>query len=177
MGVVRYVKNDFLQTLGEQQQEFLLLIIILMVVSQTLLWLVTRERYLLMELGLLRDFVENFPCETKDIIFTWRRAHKVDTRWECPCKVRMAMWGDIFRGGVRGPHLICMQGGNGHMRWIQGENAHARWEWPCKVTFQGWWRGPHLICMQGGNGHARSMQGKNAHVRWDWPHEVTFQGW
>ena len=37
MGVVKYVKNDFLQTLGEQQQELFIPIILKMVISKTLL--------------------------------------------------------------------------------------------------------------------------------------------
>ena len=58
-------------------------------------------------------------------------------RWEWSCKVDMRWkWSHevTFQGIMEGNHLICMWGGNGHVRLsMRDENAHVRWEWSREV--------------------------------------------
>ena len=58
--------------------------------------LVTRRGTLLMETGLLHDFLGIFPCEMKDIIFMWRKAHKVRLN---PHEVRLKQTLEMEGGG------------------------------------------------------------------------------
>ena len=45
---------------------------------------------------MLHDFLGIFPCETKDIIFTWREAHEVRLN---PCEVRLKQTSETEGGG------------------------------------------------------------------------------
>ena len=80
-------------------------------------WLVRGT--LLMELGLLRDFLGIFPHEVKDIIFTLRGT------WG-GCEMRMATQSEntharwLLHGG--GDNLTH------NVRWAQCENDHMRWD-------------------------------------------------
>ena len=60
--------------------------------------------------------VEGTPS---DINARWEWSHKMDARWKWSHEV-------TFQGVVGGPHLICMPGGNAHVRWTQGVNGHMR---------------------------------------------------
>ena len=128
------------------------------------------KRYLIdgIEVALWR-FLGIFPCEMKDIIFTWRRGWEMDVRWGCSCKVK-----------------IPTQGENGHVRWLQGGNGHARWEWSHEVGMVMW----------DGNGHTRwewsckvgmvtqgdflgVVEGTSSelHKRWEWTCKVGMVTW
>ena len=119
-----------------------------------------------MELGLLRDFFENFStrgeryyfgvegaCDEngharwewpREVTFVWWRGQldtqcKVNVRWEWPRKVRMVT------------HKVTSAGRRGHLDTQCKVNT--RWEWPCEVNMR--WEWPREVNM-----------------RWEWPREV-----
>ena len=145
-------------------------------------WLVRGT--LLMESGLLRDFLEIFPREVKDIIFMWRgharwlRDENCYARWEILMRGDFCGWRGHLVGDTQDAHEVRIES---HLASTLGENfdvvegtlGHARWTW-CEiwkvishtphVRTLVWWRG-HLVMLDGCEG--RFEKSSLVHLMWE----------